>query len=195
MKHILVISAYHNRREKYTDDYHIYDAKWWENVIEEDLKPYTFRHNIKEPLKKKICACSISHKGALKKIVDEKIENCIIIEDDAILDLSRLNELDNIDHFCYIGGNIRSPLLKDDKLFNNFYKNDYLPTPEIAQQILDNIPTSNKERAIDVEFCKLQKKGIIKHFLFPAISVLYLPEAQQGFSNPQMNIKDDFKNY
>jgi GR25 family glycosyltransferase involved in LPS biosynthesis len=216
MKHILVISAYHNRREKYTDDYHIYDAKWWENVIEEDLKPYTFRHNIKEPLKKKICACSISHKGALKKIIDEKIKNCIIIEDDCICDLERLNELDNIDHFCYIGGDMRPPLLKDDKTFNKddfrptekgVYEIDtekfrilgcygyFIPTPEIAQKILDNIPTSKKERAIDVEFCKLQKKGIINHFLYPAITTNIIEEAQQGFSNPQMKFNYDFKNY
>jgi GR25 family glycosyltransferase involved in LPS biosynthesis len=216
MKHILVISAYPERKHKYNDDYHLYKAKWWEDISEEDLKPYTFRWNIKEPLKKKICACSLSHKGALQKIVDENIEDCIIIEDDCICDLTRLDELNDINHFCYLGGDMRPPKLKDDKTFNKdefrpkekgIYqiKPDllrilgcygyYIPKPEIAKQILSNIPTKNKERAIDVEFCNLQKKGIINHFIYPAITTNIIHEAQQGFSNPQMNFKYDFENY
>jgi GR25 family glycosyltransferase involved in LPS biosynthesis len=116
---VFVINAYEQRKDKYLNDdrYTLFEAIHWTDVTDEMLKNYHFRWNAKEELKKKICACSESHLACLKHIYDNKIDNAIIIEDDAVLNFDRLNELDDIKEFCYIGGMFFPPLIKDKKDF------------------------------------------------------------------------------
>ena len=212
---ILVVSAYEDRRKKYTDEYEIISAVWWEDIKDEELKTYHFYWNARDSHKKKVVACSKSHKKAIQHIIDNDLKNTIIIEDDAVLDLSRLDELKDYDDFVFVGGDIRPPLVKDDKIFNKSMINKsnglnvidtdtfrilgafgyFIPNKKIAQMIIDMIPVNNKEKAIDVEFSKLQKKGIIKYFHFPPISTLYMPDALTGFNAKLMNLKDNFSEY
>ena len=212
---ILVVSAYEDRREKYTDEYEIISGVWWEDIQELDLKPYHFYWNAKDSHKKKVVACSKSHKKAIQYIIDNDLKNTIIIEDDAIVDLSRLEELKGYDEFVYVGGDMRPPLIKDDKTFDksmiikNVGKNVidtdkfrilgcfgyFIPNKQVATMIINSIPCNNKERAIDVEFTKLQKKGLIKYYHYPPLGTLYMPEALKGFNSKAMKLSSNFSHY
>ena len=113
---VFVVNAYKDRKEKYDERYELYPAVWWENVSEQQVERYHFRHNANMEYRKKVVACSLSHKNLLQKIIDEDLKDIIIIEDDAMIDKwDRLEELEDVNEFCYIGGDITSPLLKDMK--------------------------------------------------------------------------------
>ena len=211
---ILVVSAYEERREKYTDEYQIIPGIWWEEVEELDLKPYHFYWNARDSHKKKVVACSMSHKKAIQYIIDNDLKNTIIIEDDAVVDLSRLEELKDYDEFVYVGGDMRPPLIKDDSKFQKqmIIKNVglncidpekfrilgcfayFIPNKNVAIMIINSIPCNNKERAIDVEFTKLQKKKLIKYYHYPPLGTLYMPEALKGFNAKLMKLSD-FSHY
>jgi GR25 family glycosyltransferase involved in LPS biosynthesis len=215
---VFVVNAYEDRKEKYDERYELYPAVWWEDVKEEQVERYHFRYNAKMDLRKKVVACSLSHKNLLHKIIDEDLKKVVIIEDDALIDKwERLEELENVNEFCYIGGNIGSPFLKDNNTFTkggekenvryccqkgiNVIDTDvfrightcgyYIPNKEVAQMILSNIPHGKKERAIDVEYIALQKKGKIEKFIYPAISTLYLPDANKGFNYIKYKLYDN----
>ena len=175
------------------------------------LSNHHFRHNCGDELKRKITACSDSHLRCLEKIKNEKINNAIIIEDDAVIDFKRLSELNFINEPCYIGGQIKSLKLKDESKFIKpeinigFQKIEiekYRISGAFGYYIPNYTDTSlflkqhyQKRRGIDVEYMLEQKKGNLKHFIYPAIVKLYLPDAITGFSNIQMNLKDDLGFY
>ncbi len=71
----------------------------------------------------------------------------------------------------------------------------YIPTWNVAKMIIENIPVNIKEKAIDVEMKKLQKKELIKYYHYPAISTLYLEDAKTGFSASQMKKLTTFSHY
>ena len=150
----------------------------------------------------------------LEKIKNEKINNAIIIEDDAVIDFKRLSELNLINDPCYIGGIFYPPLLKDVKDFikpnylsdglnmidpekfviNNahgYYMPNYLDTDLFLEKHYE------KRRAIDVEFKRQQIKKKLKYFVYPAISILHLKDAQTGFTwgSSNYNLKDDLRFY
>ena len=129
----------------------------------------------------------------------------IIIEDDALIDFERLQELNNMTNFCYIGGRFQTPVLKHNKHIDSIINRDllksneinvidkdqfiisgthgyYIHTPQNAEDVYKNITNKKKRRAIDVEFKRLQKEGKINAFIYPAISTLHLPDAQNGFT-------------
>ena len=71
-----------------------------------------------------------------------------------------------------------------------------VPTPQVSEDVYKNITNKNKRRAIDVEFKRLQKEGKINAFIYPAISTLHLPDAQNGFTyNKKSNWKLKDNNY
>jgi len=163
-----------------------------------------------------VAGCSESHLRLMKKIIDEKIDKAIIVEDDTELDIHRLSELDDIKEFCYIGGHFQPPRL-DKPLKKEFISlepglNDidteiftiaggyglYFPTYQCCKKIYDLIMSKKKKRAIDSEFRILQKKGIIKHFIFPAIATLHMEDAMKGFTfnhSSKYKLKDNYLNY
>lgn len=220
---VFVINAYPERREKYNDKYELFDAVWWEDVSDETMNKYHFRHNAKIPLRKKVCACSLSHKKLLEKIVKEDLKDVFVIEDDIIIDdFERLKELEGFGEFCYIGGDLVPPLLKDMKEFRMNGEKDivkeslkegvntidtdifritqtagyYVPNAETASYILDKIPKGKKERAIDVEYMNLQKTKYITKFIYPAIATIHIKDAQTGFTQSRYkNIVDNQKYY
>jgi GR25 family glycosyltransferase involved in LPS biosynthesis len=218
---VFVVNAYENRKYKYDEErYELFDATWWSDVTEEQVERYHFRHNAKMEYRKKVVACSLSHKRLLQKIIDEDLKQVVIIEDDAVIENNqwkRLEELKDVNEFCYIGGDITSPLLKDMKKFkeggekeevrHNLIKGInvidpklfkigwtcgyYIPNAEVARMILSNIPNGKKERAIDNEYMALQKKGNITKFIYPAIATLFIKEAKEGFTFSNYKLVDD----
>jgi len=223
-----VISAYPERRGKYNDDYEIIDAIWWEDITDEILNKYHFRYNCKIELRKKICACSESHKGVLKKIIDEDLKDICILEDDCIVkDMELLKEIVKIlpEEFVYLGGQINAPLVKDYNTFNDkkqdiienikkdincIQKIDFekyrithacsyfIKNKTVASKILSSIEEvycNRKYRAIDVAYWELQKKGIIKYFVFPALGTLHIPDAKNGFTYSTYKLDDEQYEY
>jgi GR25 family glycosyltransferase involved in LPS biosynthesis len=214
---VFVVNAYEDRKEKYDEEkYELYPAIHWTDVKDEDVERYHFRHNAKMDYRKKVVACSLSHQDLLQKIINEDLKDVFIIEDDAIIEnWDRLKELEGSKEFCYIGGQINAPLMKDFKKFedikdsvrDNFCKGInvidpkefrlahtcgyYIPNRRVAQDILSNIPHGKKERAIDTEYIALQKKGKITKFVYPAIVTLYLPDANKGFTYSSHKLLDD----
>ncbi len=216
---VFVVNAYENRKYKYDEErYELFPATWWTDVTEEQVERYHFRHNAKIEYRKKVVACSLSHKRLLQKIIDEDLKKVVIIEDDAMIDKwNRLKELEDVNEFCYIGGDITSPFLKDMKQFKEGGEKEnvryccqkgintidpktfkigqtcgyYIPNASVAQMILSNIPNGKKERAIDNEYISLQKKGNISKFLYPAIATLFLKDAKEGFTYSTHKLYDD----
>jgi GR25 family glycosyltransferase involved in LPS biosynthesis len=213
---VFVINAYEDRKEKYDERYELYPAVWWEDVTEEQVERYHFRYNAKMDYRKKVVACSESHKQILQKIINEDLKDVFILEDDAIIEKwDRLKELEGCKEFCYIGGQVNAPLMKDFKKFedikdsvrDNFCKGInvinpkqfrlahacgyFIPNKTVAQDILSNIPTGKKYRVIDSEYIALQKKGKIEKFIYPAIVTLYIPDAKKGFTYSTYKLHDD----
>jgi GR25 family glycosyltransferase involved in LPS biosynthesis len=214
---VFVINAYEDRKEKYDEEkYEIFPAIHWTDVTEEQVEEYHFRHNARLEYRKKVVACSLSHQAVLGKIINENLKDVFILEDDAIIEKwDRLKELEGCKEFCYIGGQINAPLMKDFKKFedikdsvrDNFCKGInvidpkefrlahacayFIPNRRVAQDILSNIPNGKKERAIDTEYISLQKKGKITKFVYPAIATLYLEDACKGFTYSTYKLLDD----
>ncbi len=204
---VIVISAYPERRTKYDDRYEIFEAYTPKDITQELYDNYYFRYNAKPLYRKKVIACTESHKKVLQKIIDEDLKRTIIIEDDAIVDFDRLDECNYLNEFTYIGGDITSLTLDKSNTFRKELKEDvrkslkeginiidkkswriaqtcgyYIPNKKVAQRILDSIPVYKKGRIIDKEYMELQKQGLIQQFIYPAIVTLVEDEAKTGFT-------------
>ena len=60
---------------------------------------------------------------------------------------------------------------------------------------IDDVYSNRKYRAIDVAYWELQKKGIIKYFVFPALGTLYLPDAKNGFTYSTYKLETEQSEY
>ena len=73
---VFVINAYPERRDKYDDErYELFPATWWKDVTDDEVKRYHFRHNAKLEYRKKVVACSLSHRNLLLKIIIEDLKD------------------------------------------------------------------------------------------------------------------------
>lgn len=143
---IFVINGYSNRRDKYDENYTMFPAYWWEDIDNEKTDMFSFRWNCKSELRKKICACTLSHLEMIKKIVLEDLKDIVICEDDCIIDdIELLKETIHLlpkDELTYLGGQINSPLVKDYRMFEKTLK----------RYVIDKIKNDNKLiHTIDVE--------------------------------------------
>ncbi len=137
-------------------------------------------------------------------------QGVLIIEDDAQINFSRLKiAMKKVnqykDSIIYFGGTLHPPdTFKNkkwygdiDKLRKTFQINEfntidsskyrilgghgyYFPTWETVDNLLKEIEKKPKIRALDSEMVKLQKKGFIKYFYYPAISYLNIEDAKKG---------------
>lgn len=158
--------------------------------------------------RKKKCTAGIlnSHMSIIKKIVDKKINQALVIEDDAVIDFKLLEKinLDNLpqDSIIYFGGTLHPPDTFKNKTWSHeetiksfkrgINKIDtkkfrilgghgyYFPKWEIAKDLLDKVDSKKKMRALDSEMVKLQRSGNIKYFYYPAISYLKMDDAKKG---------------
>ncbi len=123
---VFVINAYSDRTDKYDENYKMFPARWWDTITDEELDMFSFRWNCKSDLRKKICACTLSHLEMIKKIVLEDLKDVVICEDDCMIDdyelLKETTELLPTDELTYLGGQINSPLVKDYRKFEKTLK-------------------------------------------------------------------------
>lgn len=175
--------------------------------------------NAGEKQKGNVIGCLLSHLRLMRKIVSQKLNKILVIEDDALVDMELLKKinLDNLpqDKMIYFGGVLRPLTFKDkkfkpDKVRKTFKKNKvnkidantfkigsthglYYPTKEAAKPLMDYLEDKERIRAIDSELAFIQKKepGLIDSIFYPAIVYLVLEEAQKGFSGQYFK-KDGF---
>ncbi len=98
--------------------------KKWKGCIGKNLNPkfvedtYITMWNASKKHKHNVAGCSESHLSLMKHIINNKINNVIVIEDDALIDFKRLKELDKVSDFCYIGGRFQPPKLTENLKFD-----------------------------------------------------------------------------
>ena len=137
-------------------------------------------HNIsKTPQHLKKTACFLSHLNLMKHIVENKINNVIVVEDDAVL-VNPLPE-DLPDTFTYLGGFIRNKKITSKEKIEIDHKKGlnvldekyrmvcclayYIPKWEIAEEIVQRLEGLKRWRAIDVSLPNILKE--IK-YIYPA---------------------------
>tara|TARA_R110001592_G_scaffold362310_1_gene675722 strand:+ start:2887 stop:4494 length:1608 start_codon:yes stop_codon:yes gene_type:complete len=141
----------------------------------EECKKMVSYHNIKEtPQHLAKTGCFMSHLNLLKHIVDQKINNVLIVEDDALL-VNKLPEDLPQDCLTYLGGFIcnkkitsKEKISIDHKTGINELDTDkyrmlmtlsyYIPKWEIAEEILQEIMKLKRYRAIDIVYGNVIKK-------------------------------------
>ena len=208
---VFVININEDRWKKYSEDtsniYHRFQGVVGAELDLASYDHYVFYWNKTEKSRRSAIGCSESHMSMMKYIFENKINNVIVIEDDALIDFNRLHELDDVKGFCYVGGRFQSPILKYDNVFQKEFNKEifltqklnkinpeeyiitgghgyYFENYNIAKDIFDDIRSQKRQRAIDVEFKRIQKKrpNLINQFIYPAISTLHLPDAENGFT-------------
>lgn len=74
----------------------------------------------------------------------------------------------------------------------------YIPNKNVALKLLSSIEEvykGRRYRAIDVMYHELQKRNIIKYFVFPALGTLYIPDAKKGFTYSHYKLNNDQSEY
>ena len=186
--HILVLSM---DTEKGKDRRSIlnYDFKWVKSIeAPQEIKDkFSFRYNIKEKKKTAIENTFASHLNILKYIIDNKLNNVIVNEDDAFLD-GDLNALKDLKEATLLGGTLRHPSnwAKDTnwRKVNNIklkvgvntidyskYRwtqiySVYYPVWEEAKRIYDSVVGSDKYKHYDIF---IAEKRLIKKLYYPSI--------------------------
>jgi len=139
------------------------------------------------------CGCFLSHITLWEHIVKNKLNNILILEDDADI----IDELPNIDElpedgitylgglFCNIklrSGGIKKGVIESKNGINEVDKEKfrllmtlsyYIPNYKIAEDLLNEIDEWRKKRlyrAIDITISKMSKK-IKKYYYYPAIYI------------------------
>jgi GR25 family glycosyltransferase involved in LPS biosynthesis len=223
---IFVININVQRWKKYSENtsniYNRFEGVDGSQLDLEKYDHYIFYWNKTEKSRRGAIGCSESHMSIMKYIYENKINNAIVIEDDAVIDFSRLNELDDVKGFCYIGGRFQSPILKNDNVFQKEFNKEkfltqklntinpeefiiigahglYFENYNVAKEIFDDIQSQKRRRISDAELKRIQKKrpNLINQFIYPAISTLHLPDAENGFTfaNTSYKLKDNNYNY
>ena len=183
---VFVINAYPYRAKKYDKRYTLFKPRPYKTIPDKLLKGQHFMWNAKKDYRQKVVSNLMANISLLNKI---------IMEDDFVLDFNRFKELKGQKGFVYLGGEILSPLMKDFEKFRKkkkeFIRKNikrginqidpkkfrigeaaayFIPNKQVAQEIKDNLFQGEKRHAIDTEFVRLQKEGVINFFVFPAIA-------------------------
>ena len=142
------------------------------------LKKMISMHNIDPKQHRGKCGCFISHVNLLKHIINNKINNVLVVEDDA----EQVNPLpDNMpNEFIYLGGFFSPKRFDDDLVIPDIQQgllevpedvkllmtlSYYIPNWELAEVIYDHIIGQNRYRAIDI---MLNKLPIKRYLYYPA---------------------------
>lgn len=128
------------------------------------------------------CACLLSHTNLWKHIVEHKLNDILIVEDDAE-QVNYLPDFTDTTDFTYLGGfftkkltdgEVQPPVM--ERGFNNIPENYkflttlsyYIPTWEIAEQLIIDITSQTRFRAIDI---MLNKVSIKRCLTYPAVFI------------------------
>ena len=141
------------------------------------------RHNTKENKVRGMYGCLMSHINLLQHIVNNKIDNVCILEDDSTSDFLLPNELIQSHHITYLGGWLVNKKMKDIKLpvaekgtlvagVNKLENSKvlttrayYIPQWKYAQDFLDYINSKKVWKAIDIMMCEY-----VDNLFYPALS-------------------------
>tara|TARA_R110002126_G_scaffold722_6_gene4598 strand:+ start:5328 stop:6695 length:1368 start_codon:yes stop_codon:yes gene_type:complete len=146
------------------------------------LKRMISMHNINPYEHKAKCACLLSHTNLWKYIVENKLNDILIVEDDAE-QINHFPDFSDVNDFTYVGGFLTKKMtdgaVKVDSFDDGF--NDipvdhkflttlsyYIPTWEIAEQLIVDITSQKRFRAIDV---MLNKVSIKRNLYYPALFI------------------------
>ena len=127
---------------------------------------YNNDQRVYEPLTQGGIGCALSHKRVYEKIVNDKINRCLILEDDAKFDIdffSKLNEIEkNVPqdfdilflgyHVSYIKNDINDYYFKPERVYGLF---GYVVSYEGAKKLLDIFPLTYQ---IDTEISNNMSK-------------------------------------
>ena len=126
--------------------------------------------------------CFLSHLNLLKHIVENKLNKCIVLEDDA-LQVNQLPE-DLPDTFCYLGGIIMNKKITskekiivehkegintlDEKYRMVTTLSYYIPRWEIAQDLYNKLMGLKRFRAIDIVYGNIIENP---KYIYPAVYI------------------------
>lgn len=146
------------------------------------------------------CACFLSHTKLLEHIIENKLNDVLILEDDAI----QVNDIPKNypkDSITYIGGFIYNRLMMNEKKVNTDHKiginlcpSEFrilgclayiVPTYKVAENILNLIYSQNRYKAIDI---MLGNIGIKQYYNYPASFREEGCESQISVKNKQNKI-------
>ena len=136
--------------------------------------------------------CYLSHCGVLRQIVTEQLDRVLIIEDDAVVRDAVIPEgIDKLDGVCFFGGWATSKRVCDANQPLNFLESEsesspsrietipsdasyrilqsrayYLPTYQIAGELLTWLESHRRIRAYDIMLCRYPQT---RYFVYPAL--------------------------
>lgn len=169
------------RRNKYTDK----NFTRWKATSKDEVPAYIesrmiSRYNFGKDAHLARCACWLSHTKLLEHIVENKINDVLILEDDAI----QVNDLPTIypqDSITYVGGFVYNKKMMDSKppeiqhqVGINLCPENLrilgclayiVPKWQIALHILNRIYSENRYKAIDIMMGNI---GIKQYYNYPA---------------------------
>lgn len=192
-----------------------YEYEWFKSVSgEEIMDRFNFRYNTSQRLKDATASCFNSHLKIMKKIVDEKLNDVVICEDDSIkLNDVSPQQLSKINEICLFGGVLRHPSnWKEDTKWRKEKVDDiiktfddgmnkieydkyrwgqtyaiYYPSWEKTNELLNNILESKKSYChLDIF---LSKNKLIKYLYFPT-PFMSSDEGKSQINIPQGIVKD-----
>lgn len=169
------------RRNKFTDK----NFTRWKATSKDEVPAYITsrmisRYNFGKDAHLARCACWLSHTKLLEHIVENKIDDVLILEDDAI----QVNDLPKIypkDSITYVGGFVYNKKMMDSKppeiqhqVGINLCPENLrilgclayiVPKWQIALHILNRIYSENRYKAIDIMMGNI---GIKQYYNYPA---------------------------
>jgi len=175
-----------DRWKHYEDtDYHRWRATPYQEVSQEDSDRMLSYWNISK--RNHLCkvACLKSHYSLWKHIVKNKINNVIILEDDALL-ISNITDLEsNQDGITYLGGLTYTPKMTggfincsfNEKItkidFDKFRVLQtlayYIPNYSVAVDLIKMIDSKKRWRAVDVMLGEIENNNELNAYIrFPA---------------------------
>tara|TARA_R110000851_G_scaffold1550_2_gene5741 strand:+ start:1560 stop:2201 length:642 start_codon:yes stop_codon:yes gene_type:complete len=174
----------HDRRYKFLNKgYFRWEAVSREEVPDEVDKRMVSYYNYPRQSHLGRCACFCSHMELYHYIIEMKLNNCLILEDDAVKvkDIPQSYPTDGI---VYVGGFLGNQKITDktpvkinfkdginylDPKYRMLMTMSYIiPTWELCKEIVDNIEFKKRYRAIDI---MLGNMSINKYFEYPGCFV------------------------
>ena len=195
-----------SRRSKFKDT----DYKRWKATPRKDVplaidNKMISRYNFPRESHLGRCGCFLSHTKLLEHIVDNKIDNVLILEDDAI----KINEIPidyPKDSIVYLGGFIHHRKMMNNQKIEIEHKQGINEVPEeyrmlgtlsyiiphhaIALKILNKIYSSNRFKAIDI---MLGNIGIKQYYNYPPSFIEEKTESQIHKKIKYMNDNYEWK--
>jgi GR25 family glycosyltransferase involved in LPS biosynthesis len=165
-----------------------------ESVIDQYVERQINLPQIRPENKRKNVACILSHLKALSHIVEHKLNDIVILEDDTCIDFDRMERIAptlSRQHVTQVGGHLWPPIFstkgwKKPTFEEGVHEIDlsryhimgahgyYVPTWEVAKQLVDWIHAQKRWRNYDNLIEKSPQK---RYFVFPAVVTLYVQDA------------------